>query len=84
MMDTPDRKPLGFKISRAMQGIDIDWLSNAIKSLCKGWITSHEDKETRKHTRNPPAALNKERVPVSHPNQGIFLTSKNVTLGTAI
>jgi hypothetical protein len=68
MMDTPDRKPLSFKISRAMEGIDIDWLSNAIKSLCKGWITSHEDKENQE-TYQEPSSCTQQGEGASEPPQ---------------
>jgi hypothetical protein len=41
-------------------------------------------RKTVKHIRNSPAALNNKMVPVSHPDSGIFLILKNVTLSTAI
>jgi hypothetical protein len=68
MMETPDHKPLSFKISGAMEGIKINRLSNAIESLCKGWITSHEDKENQE-TYQELSSCTQQREGPSEPPQ---------------
>lgn len=42
LIETSDHKPLAYKISGAMDGVDIDRLDAAVRALCHGWINSHE------------------------------------------